>query len=375
MENYVDCGATLPSPVPLPRLPIVEETLSRPSSPLDDAGGSNMWESPSPILARDNLPSKMISLINTSILDMAEGLSIDFGLETPPLTPQRDLALDILKDQAKYCKEKRSRHELNVFRGDSMKDETNDHMTPISNHFVSNGSNLGTRSKERNPDLGPYYEPLQLLSPPLTITPEAPKKTVKDTDMNDRLVPSPLRIRKKAGKIAIDESTPPMEVSHDENTLMTPRSSSRFRPPRLPLRVMSASEANRGLSSDQNSLMSDSALSTAIELSAALSPLSIKGRLSSRGSVKKPAVQNVTSQISPADAARIVRSNQGIAFLRETVFQCVADIQLYVEGVKQLQRQRQHRHDLFNAAPRSGISMAFLRVLTRKSEAQSRSTH
>lgn len=345
IEHFVDCGAAVPSPVELPRLPIAQESLSRPGSLGDTEIRCAGFEPPCTTPTEELTPSIIANLIDTSIVDMVEDIYKDVCPVTPPLTPQEKRYQHFIPDHARGSQDETKRYCIIAHDETSTKEEPSDMIVPLKGLFIGQrdyttrtGPDITFGSSLDGPDP-------QLLSPPRTVTPEPLETPTKFSTKKERLVPSPLRIQKSTHRSLKNEKTSSLK-SEDENET-TPKQSPRFRPPRLPLKVIPTSDLNANLANTSTPRASSSSTPTIVARSENVS--------SHCGTPNTPATRDyfcephsgpdgrIMPYISPADAARIVRANQGIAFLRETIFQCIADLQIYVENVKQIQRQQRPR--------------------------------
>ncbi|KAJ5539417.1 hypothetical protein N7513_007749 [Penicillium frequentans] len=150
------------------------------------------------------------------------------------------------------------------------------------------------------------------------------------------LKPRPLLIRKASvEKVPVEkhpEKHTRLSIHCDENSGQSKRSSkrnSRFRPPRLPLKVIPSPQLNArmsGLPSPKSEPSSPSTATTAI-----FSPIT-------------PIVHApYPTPPSTQPRAKIVRSNRGIAFLREQVANSIFEIRQQIRKVKQIQELRRKR--------------------------------
>ncbi|KAJ5647081.1 hypothetical protein N7490_003453 [Penicillium lividum] len=186
----------------------------------------------------------------------------------------------------------------------------------------------------------------------LSCSPSRIPRPIQDRSKEDLLTPSPLRIRKfsdekppkkkvaekkvakkKSPKKSLKKSpekTVSLSVSGDENN-----SSGRFRPPRLPLKVIPSSRLNANMSG---------LLSPKSELSSPVSPSFLFSPVVTGFPTPDSTPPKVTTipieNLSPTRAAQIVRSNRGIAFLHELVTSSVYSIRQQIRQVKEIQEVR-----------------------------------
>jgi hypothetical protein len=159
------------------------------------------------------------------------------------------------------------------------------------------------------------------LSPHKTLrSPNSPKKL--------RLTPSPLRI-KKSGR------TKQSAVTYNDESSTDVEHSPRSKP--MPLQMTSASKTNS--MAKKSSTMNSASMLTINGYSPpckSTTPSSVY----SRGS---DGIMEVTANITPACAAKIVRFNRGIEFLREQISTNVIEVQKHVDQVKDVQHARRAR--------------------------------
>ncbi|KAJ5916964.1 hypothetical protein N7504_000979 [Penicillium tannophilum] len=194
--------------------------------------------------------------------------------------------------------------------------------------------------------------------PPFSSPPRSPRpsETMFNTEV---LKPRPLLIRKASvEKVSVEkhsEKHTRLSIHCDENSGQSKRSSkrnSRFRPPRLPLKVIPSPQLNArisGLPSPKSELSSPSTATTAIfspNTPIAHAPYPTPPSTQPRAKVNTIPIENLT----PARAAQIVRSNRGIAFLREQVANSIFEIRQQIRKVRQIQdlrRKRDFKHASF----------------------------
>ncbi|KAJ5643297.1 uncharacterized protein N7484_005804 [Penicillium longicatenatum] len=170
----------------------------------------------------------------------------------------------------------------------------------------------------------------------------------------EALKPRPLLIRKASGEVPVEvpaekHFTKFARISiHSEDSSQTKRKD-RFRPPRLPLKVIPSSRPNARMSeslSPKSELSCSSTATTAI-----LSPMTPNLHVpystppSTQPSIKLAAIP--IENLTPTHAAQIVRSNRGIAFLREQVTTSIFEIRQQVrkvENIQDIHRNRISKH-------------------------------
>lgn len=155
--------------------------------------------------------------------------------------------------------------------------------------------------------------------------------------------PRPLLIRKASIEKVTVEKRPEKptrpHIHGDENSGQSKRNSkrnSRFRPPRLPLRVIPSSQLNArisGLPSPKSERSSSSTSITAIFSPITPVPYPTPPSTQPSANVLTIPIENLT----PTRATHIGRSNCGIAFLREQVANSIFEIQQQIGKVKQIQ--------------------------------------
>lgn len=174
-----------------------------------------------------------------------------------------------------------------------------------------------------------------------------PFETLINTEF---LKPRPLLIRKASIEKVHVEKRPEKptrpQIHGDENGGQSKRNSkrnSRFRPPRLPLRVIPSSELNArmtSLPSPESELSSPSTAITAIFTP--ITPTPYPTPPSTQPSAKVTTFPN--ENLTPTRAAQIIRSNRGISFLHEQVANSIFEIRQQIVKVKQIQDIRRKRN-------------------------------
>ncbi|KAJ5928495.1 hypothetical protein N7466_007451 [Penicillium verhagenii] len=285
LENFANCGSALPPLVGLPRLPKIAGDLSAPPSPtsIDDclASFEPMGGVPS---GRDSMVDSITRLIDASIC----------GLDDPFLD---------------------------------------------SSDEASNGLPSPSPSPPRFPG-------------PIETSPE-----------QDILAPSPLSIRKVSDQ-KVSWKVPPknparlsfhdnenvpkkiarLSIGGDENAGQSKRDS-RYRPPRLPLKVIPSSQLNANQSafpSPQTDLSSPACITPLFSRSAPMLPTpdtTPQEQESNRKTISTVSIDDLT----PARAAQIVRSNRGIALLREQITSSIFEIRQQIRKVKEIQEVHRTR--------------------------------
>ncbi|KAJ5702102.1 hypothetical protein N7488_009650 [Penicillium malachiteum] len=180
-----------------------------------------------------------------------------------------------------------------------------------------------------------------------SISPSLPPITelARDSVKRRSLLPVPLSINKTIDDNASDTTVVPSKPASG-NDSQTP-SNSRVHPPRLPLKIIPTANLNTGAEGPSPSSSSFSSFSSPMST---IHPLSIK-----RPRFETPATsplseglgQGIPSialeNLSPVQAARIVRSNRGLAFLREQITTSIEEIQTHVRRVQELHAIRRAR--------------------------------
>lgn len=343
MEYFVDCGAALPTPVALPRLSIVEDSLSRTGSHSETSPDLATVKQTLLPAAQETASTRIMSWIDSSIMNMAETHSVDFESPTPPLAPREKPDLDQLWTKTKEKNNTRENRRVMVFQdGHSSDDETSETVTPSKVRNFYKDTHVMKENRVNPPSIDRDAQSLQFFLQSRVVSSETPNTPVKDPVEKDCLVPSPLRIRKPPQSKLFGGSTIHIECLSDKKPAIE-RANARFRPPRLPLRVIPASESNSDHTGSQANATPRTSPPTSADTTDHFLPKPV-GHLHVPHLLRRPTSKDQpVSSISPADAAHIVRSNQGIAFLRETIFECVAELQLYVENVKKLQKKHRPR--------------------------------
>ncbi|KAJ5093580.1 hypothetical protein N7456_009441 [Penicillium angulare] len=176
-----------------------------------------------------------------------------------------------------------------------------------------------------------------------TLSPSRVSSAAKDPVKRESMKPFPLRVKKssddKPSCTTVRRKSPPI----DENSGIT-RSNSRFRPPRLPLKVVTSSQLNTrkegsmSTASDFSSPTSTFHLSSSDCSSTETPNTTPPSEASSKETFKFP-----IESLTPACAAQVVRSNRGLAFLREQINSSVYDIEVEIHHVNQVQELRRAR--------------------------------
>ncbi|KAJ5759613.1 hypothetical protein N7520_006769 [Penicillium odoratum] len=195
----------------------------------------------------------------------------------------------------------------------------------------------------------------------LSCSPSRIPRPIQDRSKEDLLAPSPLRIRKFSDEKPLKEkiaekkvsekkvannsspkkspkkstqNTVRLSMSGDENN-----SSGRFRPPRLPLKVIPSSRLNANMSGLPSP---KSELSSPVSPSLLFSPI-VTGFPTPDSTPPKVTTIPIEN-LSPTRAAQIFRSNRGIAFLHELVTSSIYSIRQQIQQVKQFQEVRRARN-------------------------------
>ncbi|KAJ5083980.1 hypothetical protein NUU61_008559 [Penicillium alfredii] len=187
---------------------------------------------------------------------------------------------------------------------------------------------------------------------PIKLSPVKQLTNTKDPVKKDRLIPSPLRIRKISGEINVCGLTKAND-ENDEKTPPTPpkKARGRSRPAPLPLKVVPSNRLNISpakASPPKASIIAASPPRTA-------SPKrNHAGRMTPTKMTKKPAhdptkkknkkKQKTLEPITPARAAAITMFNNSIEFLRAQVISSIASLQVQVVRISEMQRARRARN-------------------------------
>ncbi|KAJ6096540.1 hypothetical protein N7486_007286 [Penicillium sp. IBT 16267x] len=199
-----------------------------------------------------------------------------------------------------------------------------------------------------DPFLDAFDEPnddlVSLFSSPSRI-PRSIEKTIN----TDVLKPRPLFIRKVSGENVPaekhSEKLARLSIRDDDQSGQSKRNS-RFRPPRLPLKVIPPPHLNARMShlpSPNSELSSPSTATTAI-----FSPITPIFQAPYPTPPSTEPIIKVTTvpieSLTPTHAAQIVRSNRGIAFLRNQVTTSIFEIRQQIRKVKEIQDIRRNRN-------------------------------
>lgn len=280
LDCFVECGAALPEPLPLPKLSKVEITplhlsplLQYPSTPRTrsrnlisfDAG---LFLSPE----HDSLVRSITKLIDISLSDMEEdpfmsdnekGLQTQFMLSMSPL--KRKPATKAEKDR--------------LFR--------------------------------------------VMISPTKT-----PAAEIKESTKKNNLMPSPLRVRKIPEELGPSLAKPRSSDSSSSQR----KSSTRPRPPPLPLRIIPATQINiTAQKGNRNGSLSSKHSPSHKEKPIVHTPKKITDP------------EESMEIMTPIRAAKIVQYNRGIELLRSQITFNINSLQQHVDHVLDIQRYRRSR--------------------------------
>lgn len=282
LDYLVEADGALPAPVLLPRLPVVEE--SRPSTPVspEESVGS-----------ADSLDS----------LEFSGDFEIAFSPE-PDTLVQRimrmiDSALVTLDDDPFFS------------------DDETDNQQPFARTLM-----------QLTPS--PPVQPLETWT---ALSPSRAPVATNDPVKKEFLLPGPLRI----GKITKPTTSPANVTGKLTTDSGLDNVLGRYRPPRLPLKIIPASQLNSGLPV----AAPDKSTSQMPVLPHPLPAL--PGLKSTTDPAKEPQIPTYLEEIDPVRAARIVRSNRGIAFLHELISTNIAEIHRHIDQVTEIQRTRRAR--------------------------------
>ena len=287
LQYFMECDASLPDPINLPRLPKVEKDLSRPSSPDMPTARealATFHSSPPNRTARNSMMAGISRMIDASLLD----------LDDPFIDND---------------------------------DETDDEEATPQSTLLPNLWAVKDRS--------------------ILVSSRIPKPT-KSPTKQEKLKPSPLRISKAPGEIASDmtavpANAVPIQEVGDPIRLFNPA-------PRFPLTIIPiiqtrvAGEWNSSPPSDHTSPESVITVlplpsEKASPATPPTSPLAPTPTTPQDKYIPDISIENLT----PVRAAQIVRSNRGIAFLHDHISTSITSLQAYIDQVQQLQAARRAR--------------------------------
>ncbi|KAJ5700892.1 hypothetical protein N7493_011938 [Penicillium malachiteum] len=283
LEYFIQCGAALPAPIVLPRLSKADNDLPCPST------------APTPVtvdecLALFELPNHMSPQRDSVIAGISR--LIDASLQRID-DPFSDSDEDDIEELLKLAM-----------------------MTTSTSH-----------SESISPSL-----------PPIT-------ELARDSVKRRSLLPVPLSINKTIDDNASDTTVVTFKPASGNDT-QTP-SSSRVHPPRLPLKIIPSANLNTGPGRPSPSSSSFSSFSSPMST---VHPLSINrprhetpntSPLSDGLGKGTPSI--ALEKLSPVQAARIVRSNRGLAFLSEQITTSIEEIQTHIRRVQELHAIRRAR--------------------------------
>ncbi|KAJ5720575.1 uncharacterized protein N7483_008509 [Penicillium malachiteum] len=290
LEHFIQCGDALPAPITLPRLSKTDDDPSCPSSPTSPATPITVDE----CLALFQLPNQMSPQRDSVIAGISRLIDASLQqIDDPFLDSDEDDIEELLK-------------------------------LAMMTTSTSEGQITTTTN-----------------SPTLPIT----TKLTRDSVKRRSLLPSPLSINKTIDDNASDTTVVPSKpASGNGNQTL---SSSRVHPPRLPLKIIPTANLNAG---DERSSPSSSSFSCFSSPISTIQPLSINrprfetpptSPLSDGLGKGTPSI--ALENLTPVHAARIVRSNRGIAFLREQITTSIQEIQTHIRRVQELQAIRRAR--------------------------------
>lgn len=291
LQYFIECDASLPHPINLPRLPKIEEDLSRPSSPdsaVTEEALATFHSSPPIRTARNSMMAGINRMIDASLLD----------LDDPFIDTDGD---------------------------DDVDEEANPRSTLLPNLWAI---------KDRS----------------ILISSRIPKPTKSPTKQGE-LKPSPLRISKvpeeHASEITVmAANAAPMQKVGDPIQLFNST-------PRFPLTVTPIFQTRITSEWDSSPLSTQTSPDSVITVLPAL-PFPSKRASPETPNTSPPLPVPVTPQnkyipdisidsLTPVRAAQIVRSNRGIAFLRDQISSSIMSLQAHIDQVQQLQAVRRAR--------------------------------
>lgn len=298
LHYLVDADAALPAPVPLPRLPLVEDD-SRPPTPTSPGESQNSIHGLSSLHSQDSLDG----LDNLDSPEFIDGPGIVFSTERESLVDRIvrmiDSALLDLNDDPFFS------------------DEETDYQQPFARALLELSSS-------------PRIQPLEIQT---TLTSSWAPGITDDPTKRELLMPRPLRISKVI-KLKTSPTQVPGKLTPDSGPVNMP---GRYRPPRLPLKVIPTNGQNRDLS--------------IVTPNRATSPMpvlphplpALPGSKPTTDPVKEPQIPPYLEDIDPVSAARIMQSNRGIMLLHEIISTGITEIHRQIDQVTEIQRARRAR--------------------------------
>lgn len=283
LDHFIDCSASLPGTISLPRLPLTHVSpvpspcaspsrtsyLTEPSSPEERLLGFDARDYKSP--GRNCLIHTITNMIDSTLSSAVED----------PFVSESDT-----QRQTPFF------HSLSSLSTDTVRPVTTKH--------------------------------------PLVLSPIQPLATTTDPMKRDPLMPSPLKIRKTSDDHTGD-GTP--RIENDSRN----KASARPRPPPLPLKIVPASQLN--IRNHKSRATTSSSKATVVNAPRAIIP----SRMASNENDSTADHEETAEGIDPARAARIVRFNRGINLLREQIKSNITEIQQHVDHVEEIQRTRRSR--------------------------------
>ncbi|KAJ5272631.1 hypothetical protein N7478_007756 [Penicillium angulare] len=279
LEKFVDCGAALPPLVALPRLSKREDDYSDLSSPSSPSAAECLATFEPPSPRRNSLVAGITRLIDASLIEMDDPF---LGIEDG-----MDEKFSIL-------------------------------------------SSLDFQPFEDQPILSQSKV----------------SSTVKDPMKKESMKPFPLRVIKSSNENhSCTTIMPRKSIPNDANCGIT-RSNSRFRPPRLPLQVITSFQLNArkqketcvSTASDSSSPTYTAHLSSTEHSFLETPNTTPPSQTSSKETFPFP-----VDDLTPARAAQIVRSNHGLAFLREQINSSIYEIEIQTHHITRIQELRRER--------------------------------
>ncbi|KAJ5173440.1 hypothetical protein N7492_006033 [Penicillium capsulatum] len=284
LDHFVGADGAFPAPIILPRLPIVEDE-SRPATPT---------------CSEDSLDS-LDTLVNLDTLGDFNRPENAFVPEPGSMVEQLlrviDSALLSLDDDP-------------FFDDDEM-----DYEHPFSRALMD----LAAKTA-----IGPLETRIPLAPSRVPIVSEDPTKK--------ELVPRPLRI----DNIAKLKASPAKITGKLATSDVQCNGTGRYRPPRLPLKIITANGPNVDVSAVKSKPSNSS-------MPVLPHPLPAQPDSITTDPTKELQVAKCIEDIDPVSAARIVRSNRGIALLHDLISTNIAEIHRHIDQVTEVQRARRAR--------------------------------
>lgn len=294
LDCFANCGAVLPEPMPLPKLPTIVKTPSPPSPPV--------YYPSTPRTPRHNL------------------LAFDGGLSQSPRRDYLVRSITRLIDISLWDLE-----EDDPFMSDNEKGREDPFMLSLS-------------PLARKPATKAEKDRLFRVMFSPTRTPAVKIKEPVKRNTTITLIPSPLRVRKISEdlgpRLAKSRSIDNISSSNSSpKSRAQSRSSNRPRLPPLPLRIVPATKLN---------IDAQNGDTKGHHASNVKSPLST-GNHHVQTPRKATTPTEPTEEVTPGRAAKVVRYNRAIETLRSQITANINSIQQHVDHVLDIQRTRRSR--------------------------------